>query len=182
MFFLGHLGIGSKLVSPWSKGLPKWPLLLGTALPDLIDKPLYYIPHLITGRRGAELGLISGTRTFGHTALFALGITAYALLKKSRFFAALALGVGSHLLLDGLGDYLMHPAASQGWIMQGGQSALFWPLTGNEYPVIPFKSIEEHLSMAQRPWIFIGEIVGFLILTMDSFIKRNRQVKLFKVE
>ena len=42
MFFFGHLGAGSRLASPFSKGLPRGLLLLGTLLPDLIDKPLFY--------------------------------------------------------------------------------------------------------------------------------------------
>ena len=81
MFLLGHLGIGRELVKPFSKGLPLAGIFLGTILPDLIDKPLYYSLAVITHKWGSELGLISGTRTFGHTAAFLLLLTFISFIK-----------------------------------------------------------------------------------------------------
>ena len=49
MFIFGHLGIGSKMVYPWRKQITRGALLVGTVLPDLIDKPLYYGEALFIG-------------------------------------------------------------------------------------------------------------------------------------
>src|SRR4051812_43796707 len=67
MFALGHVGIGRRLVPRYRAftARERWIFALGALLPDLIDKPLYYIPSWITGKRGAELGLIAGTHSFG---------------------------------------------------------------------------------------------------------------------
>src|ERR1700733_5728748 len=100
MIFFGHLGIGLKTAQPFRRDLPLKPLLLGTLLPDLIDKTLYYGLSFATGRRGAELRLISGTRTFGHTILFTLALGAIAARRRSKTLAALALGSATHLFLD----------------------------------------------------------------------------------
>ena len=65
MFVFGHLGIGYKLASPWSRRLSKRLILLGTVLPDLIDKPVYYGLSWWTGKSGAALGLIDRARQVG---------------------------------------------------------------------------------------------------------------------
>lgn len=164
MFVLGHMGVGSKLVQPLSHGLPRRFLFLGTILPDLIDKPLYYGLVLATGKRQAELGLICGTRTFGHTALLLLSIAAVAWLKRSRALAAVALGVATHLLIDVLGDRIMHPEN----FPSSAQVALLWPFLKSFVP-IPFESASEHLRTILNPWVLGGEIVGALILAWDGW-------------
>jgi hypothetical protein len=87
MLFLAHAGIGEKLVSPWSRRLPAtmvaW-VVLGTLLPDFVDKPHYYALSWATGMRGEALGLICGTRTIGHTALFTLAIALGGWFTRSR--------------------------------------------------------------------------------------------------
>ena len=103
MLPLAHMGIGSKLVNTWSKELPRWALLAGTLLPDVIDKPLYYILFAITRLNGGHLGLINNSRTVGHTAMFLLALTLLAVTRRSRVLAALALGVATHLMLDKVG-------------------------------------------------------------------------------
>jgi hypothetical protein len=167
MFFLGHLGIGSKLVSPWSRGLSRRAILLGTILPDLVDKPLYYSLSYLTGRHGAELGLISGTRTFAHTAIFLLALAAIAALKRSRLLAALALGIGTHLLIDNLVDTLSQHSGD-------GLSALLWPALGG-FPVFPFMSALEHASTVLNPVVLGGEIAGAAILFWDWWNIANRR-------
>lgn len=156
MFVLGHLGIGSKLVSPWSKGLPKKYVLLGTLFPDFIDKPLYYGLSFITGEHGVELGLISGTQTIAHTGLFLLCVATAAFFWKSRALAALALGISTHLVLDNLGD---HPI---------GES-LLWPFMTLQFPVIPFPSLGDHLVSFIRPYIFWTELAGASLLLWDHW-------------
>src|SRR4051812_44623567 len=104
MLPFAHLGIGSTMAAPWSRDLPKRALLLGTLLPDLIDKTLYYSLYLATGQWGEKLGLIAGTRTFGHSGLFLIAVTALALFRGSRTAVALGLGILTHLLLDVAAD------------------------------------------------------------------------------
>lgn len=168
MFILGHLGVGSKIVSPWSKGLPRAYLFLGTLLPDLIDKPLYYSMVWATGRRGEQIGLICGTRTFGHTALVLLSVTFLSILKKSPRLAALALGIGSHLVLDAIGDQF----GEKGKVYE--LSALLWPLTGTAFPVLKFTTIEDHLATFSRPFVYTGELMGLLFLSWDFWQSRHR--------
>ena len=164
MFVFGHLGIGKLLAKPWRKGLPLAPLLLGTLLPDLIDKPLYYFPSWITGKRGIELGLISGTRSFGHTALFALALLTITFIRRSRTWAAITLGVATHLLLDGIGDQI------------GGRpdmSPLLWPFTGWAFPIYPHSGFTQHLGTVFAPYIFFGEILGAALLLQEFWSHRK---------
>jgi hypothetical protein len=166
MFPLGHLGIGSKLVSPFSRGLPRRYLLLGTLLPDLIDKPLYYLLVLITGLRGAELGdrlLISGSRTIGHTTIVLLLLIAAAAWRRSRPLAAVCLGMITHLLLDAVWDHFgPHRDPANGAIV-----AILFPLFGARFPVAPFHDLGEHLGGLRQPAILAAEVVGLLILLWD---------------
>jgi hypothetical protein len=173
MFVLGHLGIGSKLAGPWAAQLPRRWLLAGTLVPDLVDKPLYYALALVTGKRGAELGLVSGTRTFGHTALFLIVLTVAAFARKSRPLAAVALGVATHLLLDNLGDHFIH-SARPGTDESSTILALLFPFLGWKFPVIPFKSPGQHLGSLAHPYVWGGELAGAAILAWDTWKARHR--------
>lgn len=169
MFLFAHLGIGLKLASPWSKGLPKRGILLGTVLPDVVDKTVYYGMVLATGKWGADIGLISGTRTFGHTALFLLSMTLASVASKSRWLAAIALGMATHLLLDNLGDrFVLGPA-------QFKMVALLWPFQGWSFPVMPFANWKEHVGrITYDPFIFWTEVLGLLILLWEFWKARKR--------
>ena len=165
MLPLAHLGIGSKLASPWSKDLPKWALLTGTMLPDLIDKPLYYGLSFVTDKHGAGLGLISCTRTLGHTAILLLGITLLAAARNSRLLAALALGVATHLLLDNLSDslsdYFVHDIDR---IHQhSALLALLWPFYTHYFATSPFKNLAGHMDASFSPISLGGELLGAAI-------------------
>ncbi len=161
MLILGHLGIGTKLVNPWSHGLKKKWILLGTVLPDLIDKPLYYVPVLLTGKWGREFGIISGTRTFGHTGLLLLALVFGAWFKKSRLLTALALGDMTHLLLDNwVENFSPHSPVS-------AHLDLFFPLYGFRFPVIPFQDAMRHLASYSDPIFIGGEIIGASFLLWD---------------
>jgi len=169
VFIFGHLGIGSKLVSPLTRGLTRRWVLLGTLVPDLIDKPLYYILSWSTGLRGADLGLISGTRTFGHTALLLLILSIITFFTRARALAALALGMGSHLLLDAISDRFSHAQLPQA----GPKSALLWPFIQDRFPFYPFESMGQHLSIWGKPFVLGAEIVGILILAWDFWRTRH---------
>lgn len=161
MILFGHLGIGSFLAKPLGRGLPRSWLLMGTVFPDLLDKPLYYSLKLVTGKSGTELGLISGTRTFGHTALLLLCIAGIASWKKSRNLAALALGISTHLLLDGgvdmYGRYLGHSTTS----------ALFWPFVTSRFPVFPHSGVQGHFVNPATPLLSAAEILGLALLLWE---------------
>ncbi len=170
MFVLGHLGIGSKLVRPWSVGLRKRWVFLGALLPDLIDKPIYYGLSLAKGLQGAELGLISGTRTFGHTALFLVLLTLIGAMRKSKLLAAVSLGVASHLLLDNLGDHFaVMPDPDQSTLV-----ALLFPFFGARFPVKPLMAEGEILSRLMNPYVLVGEILGGAILAWDFWKSTHR--------
>ncbi len=169
MFIFGHLGIGEAMVKPISRGLPRRWLLLGTILPDLIDKPLYYGLRFATGLRGAELGLISGTRTFGHTGLFLLLFAVTAFVKRSKVFAALALGVATHLVLDGLADvWIPYEPGTRTLV-----NALFFPFMGFSFPVIPYHYVGEHLRSIMRPMTWMCELLGLLLFSWETWKRRH---------
>ena len=163
------MGIGSRLASPWKKGLPLAYLLAGTVLPDLLDKTLYYSFSFATGLHGAELGLFSGTRTIGHTGVFLIILTALAFARKSKPLAALALGVATHLLLDNITDRVLgHPGETSSAL-----TALVFPLLGFHFAVIPFKSLAEHLRSFNEPFLWVSEIIGAGLLAWDTWKRRH---------
>ena len=171
MFVLGHLGIGARLgtrlLRPVTDHTLRW-LALGTLLPDLIDKPLYYGLALATGRRAADLGLISGTRTIGHTAL--LGAILWLALAVGRRRAegrALLIGLATHWLLDLGGDFAGVVLGPLG--LAGPHSdvagpptiaAILFPLLGAHFPVMPFKSVGAHLLSLRSAYTLGGELIG----------------------
>jgi hypothetical protein len=167
MWLLGHLGIGSKLATPLSRKLPYGWLLLGTLLPDVIDKPLYYGLAIFTGRHGSEIGLISCTRTFGHTALFMLLLSTAAWARKSKILAALTIGIATHLMLDGFQDY---------WLGNGGESSLrlaaLFPFYEPRFGEMPYGSMIEHLKSAGRSFVIVSEIIGAALLGWDYWKKK----------
>jgi len=169
MWIFGHLGMGSQLAAPFSKRLPFGWLLLGTLLPDLIDKPLYYGLVLLTGKHSDALGLISCTRTVGHTGIFLLCILLLAWIRKSKILAAIGLGIATHLMLDGLQDrwFLMHGSV--------GPSATLWavvyPYFGR-FASMPFDSASAHLQTVKQPFILAAEGIGFLLLFWNYWKRR----------
>lgn len=169
MLIFGHLGIGSKIVSPWASQLPRRWLLLGTLLPDLIDKSVYYGMSLATGLKGAELGLISGTRTFGHTAGLMMAMSLVAWSRRSQMVAALALGAATHLALDGVFDALRGRDVAETLY-----PALWWPLASLQFPVLDTRGISEHLWSSMHPTIVGGEIAGALLLFWDFWKSSHR--------
>jgi hypothetical protein len=153
-----------RLVRP---ALPMSALVVGGLLPDLIDKPLYYGLVFATGRRGVELGLVSGTRTFGHTGLLLIAVAALAVARRSLFLRAMAWGVLSHLVLDVAGDlYGLAFGPREGPSIL---SALFFPLLGPHFPVSPFHSVREHLLSVRNFYVLGGELAGATLLAASLF-------------
>ncbi|HZP64943.1 MAG TPA: metal-dependent hydrolase [Rudaea sp.] len=150
------------------RGLPLRWLVLGGLLPDLIDKPLYYSLVFATGKRGTELGLISGTRTFGHTGLFLLLFVGLWAWRRSPSLAAIAWGIASHLLLDNIGDLFGERNGPTAF------DALMFPLLGAHFPISFFKSIKEHLLSVRNLYVGGGEVAGALLLLWSWLQSRRR--------
>ncbi len=167
MFIFGHLGIGSKLVSPAARRLPWLAVLAGTLLPDLIDKPLYYIQRWVPG---LEIPLVTCTRTFAHTAGFTITLTAIAWARRSKLLAGLALGTVSHQILDITLDKILDASEPSALI------AFLWPVFGpnrGRFTVAPFENLHEHLSLLGNSVVIGAEMVGLLLLVTQWRARRN---------
>ena len=151
MFVLGHVGIGRAIIGSRGRALPLVPLVFGILLPDVIDKPLYYL-HLSP--------FISCTRTFGHTGLFVLGLVAIALMTRSRAWAAAAAGVATHGVLDALLDMSS--------VLSGGRSstlvALAWPVFDTHFFSYSFKTPIDQLKQLWNAPVLVCEFIGGLLL------------------
>ena len=144
MYLLAHLAFGS-VAADLGHRLRRtvrvdfrW-VLLGTILPDLIDKPV-----------GIALG-ISG-RAWAHTALASLALTLLGLAWTRRGSSAaswLALGSWTHLVLD------------QMWEMP---VTLLYPLFGSAFPPGDRSLLSYLTFLLTDPVIWGGEIVGAAVL------------------
>jgi len=154
VFALGHLGLGKMIAARPHRRfttVERRAFFLGALLPDLIDKPLFYVPFWVTGRRGE---LLSGTHLFAHTGLFLLVLVVAAGLTRSAAARAVAIGVATHFILDCVG-------------LSMGLGTLLWPLFGWHFPTYPFKNLGQHLSTILSPVTLAGELVGAAILLWD---------------
>jgi hypothetical protein len=168
VFVLGHVGVGKKLAArPYRhfSRVDRRAFFVGVLLPDLIDKPLYYVPAWLTRKQGAAAGILSGTHLFAHTGLFLAVLTIAALVTRSRPLRALAIGVATHLVLDFVG-------------LSMNLGTLLWPLLGWHFPTYPFRNLTEHLGTILSPVTFAGELLGAAILWSDY--RKARPVKATK--
>ena len=135
MFPFAHLGVplAARFLGP-CKDIDIRLLMLGSMLPDLMDKPL---GHLIMEENNG--------RVFAHTLLFLL-IFLIASLAFRRLMPV-TLGIGIHQLLD------MTFMAPRGAL---------WPLAGG-FEATEFK-VGEWLDAAWDPWIITGEITGVILI------------------
>lgn len=169
MFLFGHLGVGSRILTPFTKKLDLRWVLLGCILPDLLDKPLYYGTSLLSGQHGVANGLICGTRTFGHTVLFLTFFVGPMVLRRSKGFSALALGIASHLLLDSIVDT---------WMTHRVNIPFLWPLPDWPFPVFPHKGAGSHLMNFFHPVIFWSEVVGALFC-FELYLRNRKKRRIF---
>ena len=175
MLLFGHLGIGLRLSRPFGR-LPVRAVLIGALLPDLIDKPLYYGLVAWTGLRGSDLGLISGTRTLGHTGLLLLGVLAVALLFRAHpgragKMAGLAVGMATHLVLDAVGERFLPGGSRSSTLM-----AAVYPYYGR-FAVSPYEGIGEHFQAHLRGFTLTTEALGLLLLTWELWTReRSREI------
>jgi hypothetical protein len=161
MFVLGHVGIGRALLHPWRDRLPLVPLSLGTLLPDLIDKPLYY---------SRLWPYITSTRTFGHTGLLVLALAGAGVLFESRVLKALAAGVTTHLFLDFAGDL-------PGGLEQSSTLiAALWPLSGGRFSTFYLPSVTAHAWLLLSWPTLASELLGGGLLLREWRSRRARAV------
>jgi LexA-binding, inner membrane-associated putative hydrolase len=157
VFALGHLGVGKAIAArPYRRfsTVEKRAFFLGALLPDLIDKPLFYIPFWLTGGRSAAARILSGTHLWAHTCLFLLVLVAAARITRSLPLRAVAIGVATHLALDCV-------------VLSMGLGTLLWPLLGWHFPAYPFKHFGQHLATILNPITLAGELLGAAVLLWD---------------
>ncbi|MDO8715488.1 MAG: metal-dependent hydrolase [Dehalococcoidales bacterium] len=166
MFLFGHTGITLGVASLWANalrvpptisGIPKHKtswfvplgtrvdirlLLIGSLLPDIIDKPLgiYIFPEAL-----------SNGRIFSHTILFLLVVTMVGIyLYRSRgktHLLAVSFGVLTHLILD------------QMWL---APRTLFWPIYGFAFDKYGTTDWIVHIlhRVVTYPSDYIPELIG----------------------
>ena len=138
-------------------------VLLGSMLPDIIDKPIGHIFLADTFHNNGRL--------FAHTLLFFSVLFFFGLYRYLRSakigFLALALGSGFHLILDS---------------MWNDTQTFFWPIHGWNFPQADYENWLEwiktmHEGVQTDPAIYIAEVVGLLILVPVGLrLLQNKQV------
>jgi hypothetical protein len=157
MFVLGHVGVGRAIVGSRGRALPTIPLVLGMLLPDLIDKPLYYL-HFFS--------LVTCSRTFGHTAIFLALVLGIGYVRRSAAWGAVGLGMATHVFLDWVLDQFGKPPSS-------ALIALAWPLLQRHFDTFYFSSPLQHVIRIWNKGMVVSEIVGFALLVREW---RSRRV------
>lgn len=172
MLPLGHLAFGylsAALVQRLRNHPPprRWILaavVLGTQLPDLVDKPLVYV------------GVLSSGRSLGHSLLVALPLLVLVLRVGHRMgygehAIALTVGVLSHYVGD---TYRLLLAGDFGSVR-----FLLWPvLPALDYPsdgIPPWIRAIESVTDPQHPVQFVLVAVAVAIWAYDLYARRGRQ-------
>jgi inner membrane protein len=121
-------------------------LIIGSMLPDIIDKPLGQV---------ILKDVFSNGRIFSHTLLFLLsmfiiGILVYKFAHKS-WFLNIAFGVLIHQALDGI------------WLYP---TTFLWPVWGMFFPRYNLTNWAQSLieSLTTNPWTYVPEGIGAVIL------------------
>ena len=137
-------------------------LLVGSMLPDILDKPI-----------GTWLmaDIFGNGRIFGHTLLFSLillGVGVY-LFAGSRRAGILSLALGS----------LAHLGLDQMWLQA---ETLLWPLFGWSFPKGDVSQWLEGIvrSLFSKPGVYIPELIGvFCLAVFFADTIRRRKLRNF---
>lgn len=136
-------------------------VVLGSMLPDLIDKPLGHFILRDTLNNG---------RIYCHTLAFALIFLVFALIALRLGKAGLMVvwsGLVVHLVLDGI------------W---RAPATLFWPLYGWSFPALEYHFFWDTLKNLAQPHNFIPELMGAAVLLGHGlrlrFFGRNAGVRI----
>ena len=136
-------------------------VLLGSMLPDILDKPIGGIFLFETFRNG---------RIFGHTLCFLLFLLALGFLRRRSAPLILSFGTFMHLLLDKM------------WLCP---QTLLWPAFGLRFPEVQEEDfialIPEFLArLTSDPEVFIPEIIGGSILAWFAVrLFQTRSIRAF---
>ncbi|MBM2831711.1 MAG: hypothetical protein HW414_763 [Dehalococcoidia bacterium] len=139
-------------------------VLVGSLLPDLIDKPVGHIFFRET---------ISNGRIYAHTLLFLLLLTTLGLALYRRRGTPttsgllLSFGVAGHLIEDRI------------WTATG---TLLWPLLGWNFPVLDLTGWTQSIieALFTNPGVYIPELIGLTLLTWGFLVLvRRRKVLSF---
>ena len=115
-------------------------IIIGSMLPDIIDKPLLLL--------FSESGLFTG-RSHAHTLLFAVLLLSAGILSRKSWLLTLALANITHLVLDSLWD---------------NPKTLFWPFLGGFEPYEAegwFSDI--WYNMTHLPETYVPEVIGLIV-------------------
>jgi membrane-bound metal-dependent hydrolase YbcI (DUF457 family) len=134
------------------------PLLSGTLLPDLVDKPTYLMLGLIA--RWQTGGWVPGKRGLAHTLLFLLLLGLIAGWRRSRVWTAVALGCATHLLLD-----VVSKISTRHDFIGDNLTVLLWPLRGTHFPTQSY-GIGLMLQLS-------GEVAGIALLLWQWRLDRS---------
>jgi len=137
-------------------------LLIGSLLPDIIDKPVGHLFFKATFSTG---------RIFSHTLLFLIVITLFALYlyrsRGKRWLLALSLGTFAHLMED------------QMWLEP---QTLLWPLHSFAFERIDLTYWVPGIihALMTNPAVYIPELIGVSILIWFAVVLvQNRRVYAF---
>ncbi len=130
-------------------------VLVGSVLPDLLDKPLWFL--------GYSVGSIS-TRAYGHSFLFGFTLLLVGLLLlnyRRPWLLTLALASLPHLVMD------------QMWLQP---RILWWPLLG-PVPVgpPPFSVLALIRELLTHPHLLLSEMLGIVLLVFVGRKLRTRR-------
>ncbi|RMC96793.1 metal-dependent hydrolase [Clostridium autoethanogenum] len=157
MVFFGHLGPTTAVFKFYEKISKKETIdyrvvLVGSILPDLIDKPI-----------GAFLfrNTFHNSRIFGHTLLFSLLLLLIGIgrIKKNKGNRVFTLGISTsiHLILDSMQLY---------------KGILFWPFLGFKFPERPEGNWDaEILQKLLQDTSYSKTVKDGFIIIMYFFIK-----------
>jgi len=151
---------GAGLLATLGGGIDYRLLLLGSMLPDIIDKPIGQVFFR---------DFFSNGRIFCHTLLFLILTTLAGLFlyrsKGKTWLVVLSFGTFTHLIFD------------QMWLAPG---TLFWPLYGFAFEKIDLTQWVQGIfhALLTDPVVYIPEIVGGGILILFVWVVVNNE-KLF---
>ena len=150
MLLFAHLGLTLATARFMNKADLAF-LVLGSMLPDIIDKPLGLI----------AFGSPNMGRTFAHTLLFLLLIAALSFYSRDMRLNSLSWGVLAHLTLDS---------------MWNSPVILLWPILGSFPEAVHLDTLsylEAIFSGLRDPGILIPELLGLSYLIYFAYMRRS---------
>ena len=143
----------SSLIRSWFESLGGFLdiriLIIGSLLPDIIDKPFGFY-------------LLGNGRIITHTLLVTLVVTIIGIclymMKKKTWLLALAIGMISHLILDGM------------WL---NPQVFLWPLHGWTFAKLkPTNWIARWLSVLRGDYrVYIPEVAGLVVVIVFLWLQ-----------